>query len=74
MHPPGLTGLLKHTDLVTSPPVHQSIVTLLLAMLSPQLTASSYGGRRGTLGPRHVSPAEAALVGCCLWGGGRLAN
>ncbi len=32
-----LTGLLKHTHLVTSPPVHSSIVQLLLAMLSPQV-------------------------------------
>jgi hypothetical protein len=32
-----LTGLLKHTDIVTSPPVHSSIVQLLLAMLSPQV-------------------------------------
>lgn len=32
-----LTGLLKHTHLVTSPPVHQGIVQLLLAMLSPQV-------------------------------------
>lgn len=38
-----LTGLLKHTDLVTSPPVHLSIVQLLLAMLSPQVGAA--GGR-----------------------------
>lgn len=33
-----LTGLLKHTHLVTSPPVHYSIVQLLLSMLSPQVT------------------------------------
>ena len=42
-----LTGLLKHTHLVTSPPVHSSIVQLLLAMLSPQV-----GGTWGLgLGP-----------------------
>ena len=35
-----LTGLLKHTHLVTSPPVHASIVQLLLAMLSPQASAA----------------------------------
>lgn len=56
-----LTGLLKHTDIVTSPPVHNSIVQLLLAMLSPQLGARGGAGRA-----RHVSPAEAALVTAVL--------
>jgi hypothetical protein len=32
-----LTALLRNTELVTSPPVHASIVQLLLAMLSPQV-------------------------------------
>ncbi len=61
-----LTGLLKHTDLVSSPPVHQSIVELLLAMLSPQLGGRGAQRRAGALGPRHVSPAEAALVTAVL--------
>lgn len=60
-----LSGLLKHTHLVTSPPVHASIVQLLLAMLSPQLDYRSIA-RGGALGPRRVSPAEAALVTAVL--------
>ena len=39
-----LTGLLKHTHLVTSPPVHASIVQLLLAMLSPQVSGWGSSG------------------------------
>lgn len=49
-----LTGLLKHTHLVTSPPVHASIVQLLLAMLSPQVSGQGFrwhfwGSGRSTL-------------------------
>ena len=51
-----LTGLLKHTDLVTSPPVHSSIVQLLLAMLSPQV-----GGALGV-----GWEAGSGLLGCSL--------
>lgn len=46
--------------------VHQSIVQLLLAMLSPQLAGGGAHRRGGALGPRHLSPAESALVTAVL--------
>ena len=61
-----LTSLLKHTRLVTSPPVHASIVQLLLAMLSPQVGCAATGAVRGR--DRHgegggmVCPPLPALV------------
>ena len=72
-----LTGLLKHTHLVTSPPVHQSIVQLLLAMLSPQVGgAGGLGGGAGCGAWRlAASPslqhtrraAHPATVHRCSW-------
>ena len=53
-----LTGLLKHTHLVTSPPVHASIVQLLLAMLSPQVSGGVWVWHAGSCSPFLWSGCE----------------
>jgi len=53
-----LTGLLKHTHLVTSPPVHASIVQLLLAMLSPQVGGDVWVWHAGSCSPFFWSGCE----------------
>jgi hypothetical protein len=55
-----LTALLQRTDLVTSPPVHASIVQLLLAMLSPQVGAGRAAQHPPFSPPARVWPACGA--------------